>query len=91
MPSRTQIIAAATAVGAGCLALSRMRGRARMDLRGKTVIITGGSRGLGLQLAREFGSHGAVVAICARDTSELDAAKEDLISRGSRLTRWFVT
>jgi NAD(P)-dependent dehydrogenase (short-subunit alcohol dehydrogenase family) len=42
------------------------------DLTGKVVAITGGSRGLGLVLAREFAKHGARLVICARDKQELD-------------------
>jgi short-subunit dehydrogenase len=49
-----------------------------MDLRGKLVLITGGSRGLGLALAREFACQGARVAICARDPDELTAAQSSL-------------
>ena len=41
-------------------------------------MITGGSRGLGLLLAREFLSRGARVAICARDAEELDRARQQL-------------
>ena len=54
------------------------------DLRGKTVLITGGSRGLGLVLAREIAREGAHVAICARDEDELERAYEDLTGRGAR-------
>jgi NAD(P)-dependent dehydrogenase (short-subunit alcohol dehydrogenase family) len=81
MKKRTGIIAAVTA-GVGLYALTRKRRTTLLDLRGKVVLITGGSRGLGLQLAREFGSHGAVIAICARDEAELGRAKDDLTSRG---------
>ena len=52
------------------------------DLRGKTVLITGGSRGLGLVLGREFVRQGARVAICARDAEELERASADLVRRG---------
>ena len=55
-----------------------------LDLKGKKVVITGGSRGLGLQLAREFGREGARVFICARDREELEQAKADLEKRGIR-------
>jgi NAD(P)-dependent dehydrogenase (short-subunit alcohol dehydrogenase family) len=48
---------------------------------GKTVLITGGSRGLGLILARQFGREGARVVICARDEQELDRARIDLQNR----------
>lgn len=48
------------------------------DLKDKTVLITGGSRGLGLVMAREFASEGARVALCARDERELQRAHVDL-------------
>lgn len=54
----------------------------RVDLRGEVVLITGGSRGLGLLMAREFGRRGCRVAICARDDAELRAAREQLNSWG---------
>jgi len=49
-----------------------------MSLRGKTVFITGGSRGLGLLLAQEFARRGAKIAISARDRGELDRAEAQL-------------
>src|SRR5215813_14079363 len=52
------------------------------DLRGKNVLITGGSRGLGLALGREFVSRGACVAICARDVEEMERASSDLVRPG---------
>ncbi|GAB3252748.1 SDR family oxidoreductase [Larkinella harenae] len=54
----------------------------RIDFRGKTVVITGGSRGLGLVLAREFAQEGANLAICARDQAELERAQADLELNG---------
>lgn len=59
-----------------------LRRRQLADLRGETVLITGSSRGLGLLLAREFGHEGCRVAICARDSSELDAARDLLAQEG---------
>jgi short-subunit dehydrogenase len=44
------------------------------DLRGKVVLITGGSRGLGLALAQDMGRRGSRLALCAREQSELDDA-----------------
>lgn len=67
-----------------CIAIHQMRGLSRINLRGKTVLITGGSRGLGLATAREFASHGANVAICARNEEELKRAIRDLNSRGAQ-------
>lgn len=48
------------------------------SFRGKVAVITGGSRGLGLALARELLHQGAKVTILARDPDELDRAKEEL-------------
>jgi NAD(P)-dependent dehydrogenase (short-subunit alcohol dehydrogenase family) len=53
------------------------------DLSGKVVFITGGSRGLGLVLAREIANEGARIAICARDRDELEQAREELERRGA--------
>jgi NAD(P)-dependent dehydrogenase (short-subunit alcohol dehydrogenase family) len=55
------------------------------DLEGRTVLITGGSRGLGLVLARAVAQAGARVAICGRDPATLDRAREDLERRGARV------
>jgi short-subunit dehydrogenase len=60
-----------------------VRRRRRLDLLGRTVLITGGSRGLGLALAREFVGRGARVAICARDSAELSRAKEMIEAPGA--------
>src|SRR5262245_17394160 len=69
-------------VGAGYLLRTLVRRTRRVELNGAAVLITGGSRGLGLILAREFGRHGARVAICARDPDELERATADLRDRG---------
>ena len=61
------------------------RRRSPESIRGKVVAITGGSRGLGLLLAREFAREGCRVAICARDADELDRAKRDLEGRGAEV------
>lgn len=46
----------------------------QIDLSGRTALITGGSRGLGLAMTRRFAQSGARVACVARDRSVLDAA-----------------
>lgn len=75
------IVAAAVGIGAAASVLiSRNRGP-RMP--GRVVLITGGSRGLGLAMAREFAREGCRIAICARDERELDAARHDLARRGA--------
>lgn len=45
------------------------------DFKDKVVLITGGSRGLGLVLARTFAAEGAKLAICARNFEKLAIAK----------------
>ncbi|MFB8767017.1 SDR family oxidoreductase [Nocardiopsis alba] len=49
---------------------------------GEVVLVTGGSRGLGLRLAHEFGGRGASVAICARGRERLTRAVAELTSQG---------
>ena len=49
-----------------------------MDLTGKTALITGGSRGLGLQMAHALGEAGARVMLCARKADELETACAEL-------------
>lgn len=76
---------AAITLGAVALGKFLWRKMNEYDLRGKTVLITGGSRGLGLVLAREFAWNGARVAICARDEQELEEASGDLQGRGAEV------
>lgn len=52
------------------------------SLQGKTALVTGGSRGLGLQMAEALGEQGARVVISSRKQDELDAAVEHLAARG---------
>jgi NAD(P)-dependent dehydrogenase (short-subunit alcohol dehydrogenase family) len=58
---------------------------ARYSLREKVVLITGGSRGLGLVLARQICAQGGNVALIARDPQELARAKTDLALHGGRV------
>jgi NAD(P)-dependent dehydrogenase (short-subunit alcohol dehydrogenase family) len=64
-------------VGASLVA-REMRSRRALDLEDRVVLITGGSRGLGLLMAREFGRLGARVILAARDEAELQRAQHDL-------------
>lgn len=73
------LLAGGAALGAlGWWALTRKR----IDLAGRVVVVTGGSRGLGLALAREFGARGARLAICGRDAASLERARAELAERG---------
>jgi short-subunit dehydrogenase len=56
--------------------------RREADLQGKVALITGGSRGLGLILAREFAGQGCRIAICSRDQTELERARVVLQRQG---------
>src|SRR5438132_989058 len=57
----------------------------RFSLRNKIFVITGGSRGLGLVLARQICAAGGKVALIARDPDELARAKADLVPRGGKV------
>jgi NAD(P)-dependent dehydrogenase (short-subunit alcohol dehydrogenase family) len=63
-------------------ALQRWR-ESRYSLHGRVVLITGGSRGLGLLLAREFARQGAKLALVARDGLAVQRACEELRLRGT--------
>jgi NAD(P)-dependent dehydrogenase (short-subunit alcohol dehydrogenase family) len=72
----------AAAVGLWVCSATVLRHSRRYDPEGKNVLITGGSRGLGLLLAREFCRQGARVAICARNKQELGRARLVLAADG---------
>ncbi len=73
---------AAVAGAVSCAIRNAARRRRRTDFAGKAVLISGGSRGLGLELARGFASEGADVILIARDNDNLAAAAKDLRSYG---------
>ncbi len=59
-----------------------MTDRTLFDLTGKTALITGGSRGLGLQMAEALGSYGARLMLSARKEDELQQAQAHLQKLG---------
>ena len=69
-----------TGIAAFCVARRRT-----FSFRDRIVVITGGSRGLGLVMAREFAQLGARLALLARDENELQRAQAELKSRGARV------
>ena len=77
--------AAGVAAGVGAWLLWKRGFGRREDVSGKVVLITGGTRGLGLQMAREFADAGAKLAICAREPSELEWAREELARSGAEV------
>lgn len=67
-------------LGFGIAAASRLFASSRANFYGQRVLITGGSRGLGLALAERFRRLGADVILLARDAMELDRARHQLQS-----------
>jgi NAD(P)-dependent dehydrogenase (short-subunit alcohol dehydrogenase family) len=53
-----------------------------LELAGKVVLVTGGTDGLGLALARRLGAEGASVAVCGRDEGRLRAAEASVQDAG---------
>src|ERR1051326_711985 len=65
-------------IGAGMILKKLARAPQASDLTGQVVFITGGSRGLGLLMAREFARERCRIAICARDVQELEHARQEI-------------
>jgi NAD(P)-dependent dehydrogenase (short-subunit alcohol dehydrogenase family) len=83
MSSMKTAIGVALGCGAASVLATRMWRLSRaIDFEDKTVVIFGGSRGLGLVLARELGREGARLVLAARDPDELARARTDLENRG---------
>ena len=59
-----------------------------LDLSGRSAIVTGGSRGLGLQIAEALGEMGAKLALTARKKDELDEAVRHLAKMGIEAHAW---
>ncbi len=71
--------APALLAGLGAVMAGRALRRGRpFDFDGASVVITGGSRGLGLNMARQLAEEGARLTILARDKDELARAKRDI-------------
>lgn len=79
--SRTALLVAGAS--AGFLYWSVQRCRRRINFCGMSVIISGGSRGLGLELARQLAREGARLALLARNPDELERARVQLAQTGA--------
>jgi len=55
-----------------------------LGLKGKTVLVTGGSKGIGLAIAELAAAEGANVAICARDGEQVDKVVKGLAAKGGK-------
>jgi len=80
MTSKQSAFAVSGLILGATLVARHLRRLRAIDLAGRVVLITGGSRGLGLLMAREVGRQGAHVVIAARDEAELLRAQRDLQS-----------
>ncbi len=77
-PSNRNLLLALFGAGAYLFGREMFAREHEADLSGQVALITGGSRGLGLLIARELGRMGCKIAVCARDAEELSRAREDL-------------
>lgn len=84
-PLKTVLGWAAAGVGVFLVAHAVIRELSKLDLERKVVVITGGSRGFGLVLARRLALRGARLAICARSADDLELARQELEARGAEV------
>jgi NAD(P)-dependent dehydrogenase (short-subunit alcohol dehydrogenase family) len=82
-PARTLLKLGTAAAGVAVARVAIRAAREQIGLNGKTALVTGASRGLGLLIARELAAGGCQVAICARTKADLQRAEGDLRSRGA--------
>lgn len=80
---QSTLAATAAIAGGAYLAKRIIRAARAIDLQGRNVLITGGSRGLGLVLARQFAAQGADITLLARDGEDLERAVMDIAARGA--------
>ena len=86
MKSSNRTLFWALASGAGLIAARYItRQQREIDWADRTVLVTGGSRGLGLELARQLVDTGANVAICARNRQDLSRARRILKRRAKHV------
>lgn len=67
------------------LASAVLRSARWFEFKNKVCVVTGGSRGLGLEIARRLAARGATVAICARTEADVRAAEQELRQYGGQV------
>jgi NAD(P)-dependent dehydrogenase (short-subunit alcohol dehydrogenase family) len=73
------------AIATGLLGRELLQRSREEDLRGQVALITGGSRGLGLAMARVLADEGCKLVICSRDEEEIKRASKELSERGAEV------
>ena len=83
---KNKTLTAVAAAAAGVWACKRiLREFRHLSFRNRVALITGGSRGLGLVLARQLAAEGAKLVLLARESEELQRAVADVASRGAEV------
>jgi short-subunit dehydrogenase len=82
-----QMFLLSMAAGAAAFLAGRhaLRSRNAIDFKGRVIVITGGSRGLGLVMARHLATEGARLCLLARDEEELARAASQLAGTGAEV------
>src|SRR3954469_7201502 len=80
--NRKFVMGLAAGAGAALVATRLSRARLAIAFDGRVVVLTGGSRGLGLVMARQLVDEGARVVLLGRDLDELGGAREERDGRG---------
>ena len=84
MRTNSDFLVGSLAVLSGAMLLDAVL-RPAYSFRGKVVLITGGSRGLGLVLARQLAREGARLIICSRTTEQVQNAQAELCEMGAEV------
>jgi NAD(P)-dependent dehydrogenase (short-subunit alcohol dehydrogenase family) len=82
MKASTLALAAGVGLAAAWASRAMLRLSRRFSFIDRTVLVAGGSRGMGLVLARQLVDAGARVAIVARTAADLEEAERELRARG---------
>ena len=83
--TRNQRLGLLAAAGAGVAMGRAWLARPRYSFRDRSVVVTGGSRGLGLEIARLLAEEGASLTLISRDEGELGRARAALQDTGAQV------